>query len=98
MHYLEWNPAGSKALVLLHGVTANAWWWEDFARHLPADYRLLALDQRGHGDSDWADDYSHERHCEDITGFIEQLGIDRTVMVGQSMGGLIPALRSKNVS
>ncbi|HEY2105850.1 MAG TPA: alpha/beta hydrolase [Candidatus Binataceae bacterium] len=45
-------------------------------------------DARGHGDSDWADDYSHERHCEDLTGFIEQLGIERTVTVGQSMGGL----------
>ncbi|HEX3409439.1 MAG TPA: alpha/beta fold hydrolase, partial [Candidatus Binataceae bacterium] len=55
LHYLEWNPQGRETLVLVHGSSANAWWWRPLADSIdPARYRLLALDQRGHGDSEWA--------------------------------------------
>src|ERR1035437_6707207 len=54
LHYLEWNPHAPRTIILLHGNTANAWWWEPLARVIAAEYRLLALDQRGPGDSPWA--------------------------------------------
>jgi esterase len=88
LHYLDWGNEDGPPLVFLHGGALTAHTWDVVCLALRDQYHCLALDQRGHGDSDWADDYSHERHCEDITGFIEQLGIERTVMVGQSMGGL----------
>lgn len=88
LHYLDWGNEDRPPLVFLHGGALTAHTWDVVCLALRDQYHCLALDQRGHGDSDWAEDYSHERHCEDITGFIEQLGIDRTVMVGQSMGGL----------
>ncbi len=88
LHYLDWGNEDRPPLVFLHGGALTAHTWDVVCLALRDQYHCLALDQRGHGDSDWADDYSHERHCEDITGFIEQLGIDRTVMIGQSMGGL----------
>jgi len=88
LHYLDWGNPDRPPLVFLHGGALTAHTWDVVCLALRDQYHCLALDQRGHGDSDWADDYSHERHCEDITGFIEQLGIDRTVMIGQSMGGL----------
>jgi pimeloyl-ACP methyl ester carboxylesterase len=88
LHYLDWGNEDRPPLVFLHGGALTAHTWDVVCLALRDDYHCLALDARGHGDSDRADDYSHERHCEDISGFIEQLGIDRTVMVGQSMGGL----------
>jgi esterase len=88
LHYLDWGNEDRPPLVFLHGGALTAHTWDVVCLALRDRYHCLALDQRGHGDSDWADDYSHERHCEDITGFIEQLGIGRTVMIGQSMGGL----------
>ncbi|HEV3114949.1 MAG TPA: alpha/beta hydrolase [Candidatus Binataceae bacterium] len=88
LHYLDWGNKDGPPLVFLHGGALTAHTWDVVCLALRDQYHCLALDARGHGDSDWADDYSHERHCEDITGFIEQLGIVRTVMVGQSMGGL----------
>jgi pimeloyl-ACP methyl ester carboxylesterase len=88
LHYLDWGNQDRPPLVFLHGGALNAHTWDVVCLALRDQYHCVALDQRGHGDSDWAEDYSHERHCEDITGFIEQLGIGRTVMIGQSMGGL----------
>lgn len=88
LHYLDWGNEDGPPLVFLHGGALTAHSWDVVCLALRDRYHCLALDARGHGDSDWADDYSHERHCEDITGFIEQLGIERTVTVGQSMGGL----------
>jgi esterase len=88
LHYLDWGNPDKPPLVFLHGGALTAHTWDVVCLALRDRYHCLALDQRGHGDSDWAEDYSHERHCEDITGFIEQLGIARTVMIGQSMGGL----------
>jgi len=90
LHYLEWNPAGLKTLVLLHGVTANAWWWEDFARHLAADFRLLALDQRGHGDSESVKPpaYSPADYAQDVARFIDFCGVKEAVIVGHSQGGI----------
>ncbi len=88
LHYLDWGNEDRPPLVFLHGGALNAHTWDVVCLALRDRYHCLALDQRGHGDSDWADEYSHEHHCEDITGFVDQLGIDRTVMIGQSMGGL----------
>jgi esterase len=88
LHYLDWGNEDRPPLVFLHGGALTAHTWDVVCLALRDDYHCLALDQRGHGDSDWADDYSHERHSEDIEGFVHQLGIERTVTVGQSMGGL----------
>ncbi len=89
LHYLEWNPAGSPALVLLHGVTANAWWWEDFAGCLP-EFRMLALDHRGHGDSEWVRPpaYSPADYAHDVARLLDFCGLADPVIVGHSQGGL----------
>jgi pimeloyl-ACP methyl ester carboxylesterase len=90
LHYLEWNPEGAKTLVLLHGVTANAWWWEDFARCLPTDLRLLAMDQRGHGDSEWVRPpaYSPADYAQDVARFLDFCRVRDGVIVGHSQGGI----------
>jgi pimeloyl-ACP methyl ester carboxylesterase len=91
LHYLEWNPGGADTIVLLHGNSANAWWWEETAALMPARFRLLALDQRGHGDSEWVRPpaYSPIDMAEDLARFIDQCRIERPIVVGHSMGGLV---------
>ncbi|MFZ0676392.1 alpha/beta fold hydrolase [Candidatus Binatus sp.] len=92
LHYLEWNPDASRTIVLLHGNSANAWWWEPLARVIAPDYRLLALDQRGHGDSEWARPvaYSPADYASDIARFVQHIApnAEKPVVVGHSMGGL----------
>jgi pimeloyl-ACP methyl ester carboxylesterase len=92
LHYLEWNPHAPRTVILLHGNTANAWWWEPVARVIAAEYRLLALDQRGHGDSQWARPaaYSPIDYANDIERFVAHAAVnaEKPVVVGHSMGGM----------
>lgn len=90
LHYLQWNPAGRPALVLLHGGTANAWWWRPMAARLANGPRLLALDQRGHGDSEWVTPpaYAPADYVEDLGRFIGALELQRPILVGHSQGGI----------
>ena len=92
LHYLEWNPHAPRTIVLLHGNSANAWWWEPLARAISPDYRLLALDQRGHGDSEWARPaaYSPSDYAGDIARLVAHVAADgeKPIVVGHSMGGL----------
>jgi len=91
LHYLEWNPQGRETLVLLHGNSANAWWWQPLADALAnTQFRLLALDQRGHGDSEWVRPpaYTPEDYARDLARFIEASGLVRPIVAGHSMGGI----------
>ena len=89
LHYLDWGAAGRPAMLLLHGFMSQARIWEDVAHDLTDRYHLLALDQRGHGDSQWAPDaaYGIDDHFTDIALFVEALGLDDFVLLGHSMGG-----------
>jgi pimeloyl-ACP methyl ester carboxylesterase len=90
LHYLEWNPAGTTALILLHGNTANAWWWAPMAEYIDPRYRLLALDLRGHGDSEWTRPpaYAPGDYADDLARFIRTLELEHAIAVGHSMGGI----------
>ncbi len=92
LHYLEWNPSGSTTVVLLHGNSANAWWWEPVAREMPRAFRLIALDQRGHGDSEWVRPaaYTPADYAGDLAAFLRHVarGDEKPIVVGHSMGGL----------
>jgi pimeloyl-ACP methyl ester carboxylesterase len=52
-------------------------------------YHILTLDQRGHGESDWATDYHPDRRVEDLEAFVDALGLSRFVLLGLSMGGRV---------
>jgi hypothetical protein len=56
LHDREWGRAAAPALVLLHGMTSNARAWDRFGAAMADRYRVLALDARGHGERDHADD------------------------------------------
>lgn len=89
LHYLDWGSEGRQAMLLLHGFTTLSHAWDFFAPAFCDRYHILALDQRGHGDSQWAQDaaYTTEDHLVDITGFVDGLKLENIVLVGHSMGG-----------
>jgi pimeloyl-ACP methyl ester carboxylesterase len=88
-HYVEWGTPGQPAMVLLHGFQSNAHTWDTFSYAMATDYHVLALDQRGHGDTSWAPEgaYGPEAFVSDIVGFIQSLNLRPTVLIGHSMGG-----------
>ena len=90
VHYLDWGTQGKRPLLLLHGGMQNAHSWDTVAVALKRDFHAVAMDLRGHGDSDWSEegDYAFETHSRDIAKLIEHLGWDRLVLMGLSLGGL----------
>ena len=88
--YLEWGRPESPPLVLLHGGGQSAHTWDPCCLILARRYRCLALDQRGHGDSDWspAGDYEIEDHVRDLAGFADSLALHAPIMAGMSLGGI----------
>jgi pimeloyl-ACP methyl ester carboxylesterase len=90
-HYTEWGASTAPALVMLHGVTGHARTWDEEAAALASRYRVLALDQRGHGDSDPSPngDYTVATMSADVTAFADALGLARFSLVGLSMGGRV---------
>src|SRR5579862_9797576 len=92
LHFLEWNPDAARTVILLHGNSANAWWWQWVADAMPRDLRILALDLRGHGDSEWVSPpaYKPYDYATDLAKFIgEEVRGERPIVVGHSMGGVV---------
>jgi pimeloyl-ACP methyl ester carboxylesterase len=88
IHYLDWGNEGKPVMVLLHGMRGHSHSWDSFSEPMSNDYRVLALDQRGRGDTDWAKDgdYSTSTMAEDFAGFCEGLHLESFVLIGHSMG------------
>jgi pimeloyl-ACP methyl ester carboxylesterase len=90
LHALDWGGEGPPAL-LLHGGSLTARTWDYVALGLRAEFRLIALDIRGHGESGWADDYQVEHAVADAHAVLDALELPRVHVVGMSLGGLIGA-------
>jgi esterase len=90
LHYLDWGTAGRTPIVFLHGGALNAHSWDAVCLALRGDFHCVALDQRGHGDSEWSPecDYSFDAHLRDLEGFVDLLAAAQFVLVGQSLGGI----------
>ena len=95
-HYRDWAADAQIAgdaptLVLLHGYTGHARSWDSFAEAMSASYRVLALDQRGHGETQWAsaDAYGTLEMVADLEAFVGALNLSRFVLLGLSMGGIV---------
>jgi len=92
-HYLDWGNEHLPHLVLLHGGSLTAHTWDMASLMLRDRYHVVALDQRGHGDTGWTPDDQLDRDngelmAEDTKAFIEFLGYDHYVLCGMSMGGM----------
>ena len=91
LHLLEWGDPAAPPVVLLHGGNQSAHSWDLVSLHLADRYHVFALDQRGHGDSEWVRDadYSAPAMARDAAAFIAQEGLEAPIVFGHSMGGMV---------
>ncbi|MBI4299175.1 MAG: alpha/beta hydrolase [Chloroflexi bacterium] len=89
LHYLDWGNRGAQPMILIHGLQQCAHSWDFFATRMQPSFHVLALDQRGHGDSAWAQGkaYKFDDYVAEISGFIKSLRLSKVVLVGHSAGG-----------
>jgi pimeloyl-ACP methyl ester carboxylesterase len=86
-HYRDWGAKG-RPVLLLHGLASNSRIWDLTAPHLSQRFRVIALDQRGHGLSDKpTDGYTFDDVGGDLAALIEALALERPLIVGHSWGG-----------
>ena len=88
VHYLDWGNAGAQPMVLLHGIQDCARSWDFFAEGLSVNHRVLALDNRGHGESEWAGPgrYGFSDYVSDLECLIDELRLQKIVLIGHSAG------------
>lgn len=87
LSYLDHGGPG-RPLLALHGLLSEGRTFAALAAALAPEWRVIAPDQRGHGDSDRAADYSRAGYVGDAVALLDHLGIDRAAVIGHSVGGL----------
>jgi pimeloyl-ACP methyl ester carboxylesterase len=89
LHYVQWGEQGPP-IVCIHGLTGNAFSFQAYADVLAKDYRVFAYDLRGRGDSDKPEDgYSVPIHAAELVELLDELGLERPIVIGHSLGALI---------
>ena len=84
-----WEGAG-KEILCIHGLTANCRFWDCLANALSPRHKLIAMDLRGRGLSDKPPTgYSIDSHCKDVLALMDDLGLERPVLMGHSLGAFI---------
>ena len=91
LHYLDWGNSEAPPVVCVHGYTSSAQAFNAMARRLCDRAHIIALDVRGHGESQWSPEgaYRYADQAGDLAAFVDRLGCDRIVLIGTSMGGRI---------
>lgn len=91
IHYLDWGATDKPAFVMLHGISRSGHSYDHIAPHFLDEYRVIAMDLRGHGESDWSPNgaYLVEDFVKDLHALVEQLGLRDVVLTGCSMGGRV---------
>jgi pimeloyl-ACP methyl ester carboxylesterase len=87
---LERHGVGDPPLVLVHGVACHRGFWAPQIERFARDHLVVALDLRGHGDSDAPEQrYTMAGFADDVAWTCERLAVDRPVLIGHSLGGLV---------
>ena len=87
MHYLDWGGDSTRTLLLAHGQGGNAHNWDYVARELHNEFRVIAVDMRGHGDTDHTrEGYAVTAFASDLAAFAEAVGIVPYDFCGASLG------------
>lgn len=91
LHYLEWGHPCAPTIVFLHGGGLTARTWEDVCEVIKADFRCIAVDLRGHGDSEWSYEFEYEvaDYVSDLDRLVDVLSLDWFILVGMSLGGIV---------
>ena len=93
IHLRDEGPRGAPVIMLLHGSNADLHTWQPWVEDLRGDYRVVRYDQIGHGLTGPArdGDLSPAAFAADVGEVADALGIDRFVLAGNSMGGMVAA-------
>jgi len=89
LHLREWGNPAAPPIVLLHGLRGYSGTWRQLAATMHDRWRVIALDARGRGDSDWDTErnYYTDAYLADLEVTVDALGLNRFVLLGHSMGG-----------
>jgi pimeloyl-ACP methyl ester carboxylesterase len=88
--YRAWGDAADRSIVLVHGGAAHSHWWDHIAPLLASDWRVVALDLSGHGDSGRRDSYSLDIWAREVLAVLVDAGTAASsVVIGHSMGGIV---------
>ena len=81
VHYLDWDAGDAvpaTPIIALHGLASTAHWYRRLAARLCPHYRIVAPDQRGHGQTTQASDgYDWQTLAADVVGFMDALGLEQ---------------------
>ena len=91
LHYLDWGSPDKPPLILLHGIARHAHTFDHLAPHFARSYHVLAIDMRGHGDSEWdaGGRYLVEDRVTDLEDLVAQLRLRQITLLGNSTGGRV---------
>src|SRR6266851_10260740 len=94
MAYREWgDPAATEAVILVHGITSSSLSWIRVAPRLATQARVIAVDLKGHGDSDKpATGYRLADQADEVLALCSALGLRAVSLIGHSWGGGIALL------
>ena len=94
LHHLDWGNPTAPTIVLVHGIRLHAHVWSHFARAYRSRFHILALDQRGHGDSAWAPEGHYHLHdyYEDLQAVLEARRERKFILIGHSLGARVSML------
>jgi pimeloyl-ACP methyl ester carboxylesterase len=90
-HFTEWGDPDAAPVLLLHGGNQSSHSWDLVSLHLADRYHVYAIDQRGHGDTEWSRelDYTMEAMAADALAFLDDQSVERPIIFGHSMGGRV---------
>ncbi len=74
-------------VVILHGLFGNSDNWQTHAKKMAEYFRVILVDQRNHGHSDWSEEFSYDLMSSDLFELFELLDLKKVILIGHSMGG-----------
>jgi pimeloyl-ACP methyl ester carboxylesterase len=90
IHYLAWGEPDRRGLVFVHGGGAHAHWWTPVAATFAGEFRVVAIDLSGHGDSGHREAYALEQWTDEVVDVAGAAGINGLpIIIGHSMGGFV---------
>ena len=89
-HVIDWGAHDAQPVVMLHGIRGYGETFVGVARALQPQFRVIAFDQRGRGDSDWdpARRYDTATYVSDLEAIVDAMGLSQFDLLGHSMGGI----------
>ncbi|MFM7681651.1 MAG: alpha/beta fold hydrolase [Bacteroidota bacterium] len=87
---LFYRELGSgKPLVILHGLFGFSDNWQTHAKKFSEYYRVILVDLRNHGHSEWSEEFSYQLMVEDLLELFQKLNLSDVILLGHSMGGKV---------